>query len=461
MKSAGKFLRAFLILSNRKNRHSFCKQKLSPLYPYSLYVPSMNRNAFYCKKISETLCQVFVTDIYDEFLLERIRLERQCRIEPIESSENEIRKMKRRDIQSSSSIINEICTQQKKVETANSWESEPIINLVDSLLDEALKQRATDIHLEPSSEGFRIRFRKDGLLSNYRNLPQWIADPTLIRLKLLANVDITERRLPLDGSFLFQGNLEKVNIRLSTIPIQEESQNSEKCVLRLLPSHDEGRTLDDLQISEKNLKALRHSFDSPQGILLITGPTGSGKTTTLYAGLREIIPRKINVTTIEDPVEYRLIGANQVQVNSKCGLTFAQALRSILRQDPDVILIGEIRDSETAQIAMQAAQTGHLVLATLHTNNAMGAYSRLEDFGISAKQLNDCLLGIVAQRLLRKTVYTDKGNYIYNGRIAAMEFLHPNGNFADGSIEEYAKRLVTQGKTSEEECRRVLGQLTC
>lgn len=417
----------------------------------------MSADLYWCQRKNASEIQVAIPDIYNEFLLERIRVENDCRVTPIQSSETEVRLMMRSEQQNSETIINNICQQKKSFGQDNSWESEPIINLVDSLLEEALRQKASDIHLEPSTNGFRVRFRKDGLLEDYRILPDWIADPTLVRLKLMAQVDITERRLPLDGSFAFQGGGHQANIRLSTLPIRNENQNSEKCVLRLLPAQDENITLDKLQLGEKTLIALRQAFRSPQGLLLITGPTGSGKTSTLYAGLREIIPNKVNVTTIEDPVEYKLDGANQVQVNSKYGFTFAQALRSILRQDPDVILIGEIRDSETAQIAIQAAQTGHLVLATLHTNNAKGACTRLEDLGVSTLQLRESLLGVISQRLLRKISSRSGRATIYNGRIAAMEYLLPDGNYAEGSIREYASRLVQDGLTDQDEVSRVLG----
>lgn len=183
---------------------------------------------------------------------------------------------------------------------ANSWESEPIINLVDSLIEKALEMKASDIHLEPGEGSFRVRFRIDGILEDYRELPGWLSEPVIVRLKLLAKADITERRLPHDGSFAFQGLRENANIRLSTLPIQ----GGEKCVLRLLPTEDREQTLDSLEFTGEILHAFRRIFSKPQGLFLITGPTGSGKTTTLYAGLREILQRKINVTTIEDPVEY-------------------------------------------------------------------------------------------------------------------------------------------------------------
>ena len=306
-----------------------------------------------------------------------------------------------------------------------------------------------------------MRLRIDGLLTEYRTFPQWLAEPVLIRLKVMANADITERRLPHDGSFAFDNFQQKINVRLSTIPVS----NGEKCVLRLLSASDSAQTLASLDFSEKTLQALRRIFSAPQGLFLVTGPTGSGKTTTLYAGLREIIHRKINVTTIEDPVEYELFGANQVSVNEKCGFTFAVALRSILRQDPDVILVGEIRDSETAQIALRAAQTGHLVLSTLHTNSAKGAAARLLDLGVSQNVLDEALLGVFAQRLVRKTAKctdTDSLNNAtsaphYSGRTIVCELLQPNGTYADGTMHDNAQKLVMKGITDENETARVLG----
>ena len=394
--------------------------------------------------------RVAVPDIYDELLLERLRVESGCRIDPEQKSEAEIRRLLRSDLhENSETLIRELELNKKQNATSD---SQPIIALVDSLLEQALDQGATDIHLEPGAKSFRIRFRKDGMLQDYKSLPSWLAEPILIRLKLLAQADITERRHPLDGSFSFQGTRGKANIRLSTIPVQ----NGEKCVLRLLRISDDssnGETLDDLGFSPALLQAFRKAFSAPQGLLLITGPTGSGKTTTLYAGLREIIHRSINVTTIEDPVEYELHGANQVQVNEKCGFTFAEALRSILRQDPDVILVGEIRDTETAKIALQASETGHLVLATLHTNSARAAEGRLQDLGVSSKQLRDSLLGIVAQRLLRKKA----SDGTYQGRIAAVEFLKPDGTYVEGDLKENALRLIREGVTDKAEMERVIG----
>lgn len=398
---------------------------------------------------SETL-HVVTTDIHDEMSLERIRIATGRRIVPEERSEAEVRQLIRAHaVKDPDSLWETLDNEGKPACKANTWESEPIINLVDSLMETALSKGVSDIHLEPCDEGLRIRFREDGMLENYRTLPSWFTDPVLVRLKILASVDITERRLPHDGSFRFSGIHSETSVRLSTIP----TQGGEKCVLRLLPAQDCGQTLEKLQLTKATLAALRDIFTKPQGLFLMTGPTGSGKTTTLYAGIREIISRDINVTTIEDPVEYPLDGANQVQVNERCGFTFATALRSILRQDPDVILVGEIRDEETARITVRAAQTGHLVLSTLHTNSAKAAYERLRDLGICESALEDSVIGIAAQRLLRQVA--EDGTY--KGRVAALELLLPGGSYADGTIREYAERLVKQKITDSAEVRRVLG----
>ena len=407
---------------------------------------------------SDISLKIAVPNSNDEFLLEKIRFVTQQRIVPEQHSPAEIRLMhSHAEAMDDEDLLQDL----KRLEQSRitSWESEPIINLVDSLIVKALQKKATDIHLEPMADALRVRFRIDGMLTEYRSFPQWLAEPVLIRLKVMANVDITERRLPHDGSFAFENFREKVNVRLSTIPIS----NGEKCVLRLLPANDTAETLDSLHFSETTLHAIRRIFGAPQGLFLVTGPTGSGKTTTLYAGLREIIQRKINVTTIEDPVEYELRGANQVPVNEKCGFTFAVALRSILRQDPDVILVGEIRDAETAQIALRAAQTGHLVLSTLHTNSAEAATARLLDLGVQKSILDEALLGVFAQRLVRKKASTSNENepqsYAtrYNGRTVVCELLLPGGSYADGTIQENASRLIQQGITDEEEVKRVLG----
>ena len=394
---------------------------------------------------------IAVPNANDELLFEKIRFITRQRVIPEQKTPTEIRLLQNHG----ESMDDEDLFKDLNVSRNSSWESEPVINLVDSLIRKALQKKATDIHLEPTADSLRVRFRIDGLLTEYRTFPVWLAEPTLIRLKVMANVDITERRLPHDGSFAFEDFRQKVNVRLSTIPIC----NGEKCVLRLLPATDTAETLADLNFSEKTLQHIRKIFSAPQGLFLVTGPTGSGKTTTLYAGLREIIQKKINVTTIEDPVEYELQGANQVPVNEKCGFTFAVALRSILRQDPDVILVGEIRDSETAQIALRAAQTGHLVLSTLHTNSAKGAATRLLDLHVPKSVLDEALLGVFAQRLVRKTDSTAslENTPRYSGRTIVCELLLPDGTYADGTMQDNAQKLVESGITDKEEIARVIG----
>lgn len=401
----------------------------------------------------ENFCKVAVLDENDELLLEKFRFNLNKKIMPVQKTATEIREL--------------LASQKNKFDNndldkihhfENSWESEPIINLVDSLLEDALDNGATDIHLEPSESQLRIRLRQDGLLQDFKVLPSWICDPVLIRLKILAEVDITDKRIPHDGSFTYDGFRHKANIRLSTIPIQSEGNAFEKCVLRLLPltvtqSSDTPSGLSKLSLSHPEELFLRTVFNSPQGLFLVTGPTGSGKTTTLHAGLQEIARKHINITTIEDPVEYVLDGVNQVQVNEKCGFTFAEALRSILRQDPDVIFVGEIRDEETAQIAIRAAQTGHLVLSTLHTNSAQAAFTRLQDLGIGTNAIKDSLLGIMAQRLVRKKV-----GPTYKGRRAVTEILRTDGTFVNGNLQDSANRLLARGITDKEELTRVLGQ---
>ena len=400
--------------------------------------------------------RIAVSDESDILLLDKIRMELNAEIIPQQMDATEIRRLQNESLSAEDSSTLENSLSENIGSEGSSWESEPIVNLVESLLENALRQNATDIHLEPTLEHFRIRFRKDGMLNDYKALPLWVSEPVLVRLKILSEIDITDKRIPHDGSFSFGSSKGKANIRVSTLPVQ----GGEKCVLRLLTlakdkcSDAKSDTLQSLQLDAESLHFLQGVFNSPQGLFLVTGPTGSGKTTTLHAGIREILHREINVTTIEDPVEYPLEGAAQVQVNEKYGFTFASALRAILRQDPDVIMVGEIRDSETAQIALRAAQTGHLVVSTLHTNSAEAAFSRLRDLGIAEAPLREALLGIMAQRLLRcRPVQT----LPYSGRRAVIEILKPDGTYVNGTLRENALQMVKDKITDEKEVSRVLG----
>jgi general secretion pathway protein E len=274
----------------------------------------------------------------------------------------------------------------------------PIVRLINALFAQALRENASDIHIEPFESRSVVRFRVDGMLRDIVEPPRGLHGVIVSRVKVMAQLDIAEKRLPQDGRIALRLAGRPVDVRVSTLP----TGHGERVVLRLLDKQAGRLTLTALGMSSSILAQLQQLIRQPHGILLVTGPTGSGKTTTLYAGLGELDARRQNIVTVEDPIEYDLDGVGQTQINSRIGLGFAQALRSILRQDPDVIMIGEIRDLETAQIAVQASLTGHLVLATLHTNDAASAVTRLVDMGVEPFLLASSLIGVVAQRLVRK-----------------------------------------------------------
>jgi len=274
----------------------------------------------------------------------------------------------------------------------------PIVKFVNLLVTQAITDRASDIHIEPSEAGLGVRYRIDGVLHEVHNSPKHMQNAVISRVKILSDIDIAERRKPQDGRMSVVHSGRKIDLRVATLP----TVWGEKIVMRILDNSTASLDLRDLSFSEENYGTYRESFTKPYGMILVTGPTGSGKSTTLYATLNAVARPEINVITVEDPVEYRLPGINQVQVNPKAGLTFAGALRSILRSDPDVVLLGEIRDHETAQIAIEAALTGHLVLSTLHTNDAPSAVTRLTEMGIEPFLVGSALDCVVAQRLARK-----------------------------------------------------------
>jgi type IV pilus assembly protein PilB len=292
----------------------------------------------------------------------------------------------------------------------------PIIQLVNMLIVQGVKDRASDIHIEPNEKGLLIRFRIDGMLHDIRTLPNTIKSAVISRIKILSKMDIAERRLPQDGRFQVKFGTREVDLRVSTIP----TVLGEKVVLRLLDKSKGLIQLEQLGFTPEQLEEFKSIITKSYGIILITGPTGSGKTTTLYAALNQVNSKDKNIITTEDPVEYKLNRINQIQIKPKINLTFANALRSILRQDPDIIMVGEIRDSETAQIAVQAALTGHLVFSTLHTNDAASALTRLIDMNIETFLISSSVIGVIAQRLVRvicekcKEEYTPEKN-ILNG----------------------------------------------
>ncbi len=275
----------------------------------------------------------------------------------------------------------------------------PIVRLVDMMLADGISSRASDVHVEPVDGGVVVRYRIDGVLRQVMKIPRSAGVPLISRIKIMSGLDIADRRRPQDGRARVAVNGAPVDLRISTLP----ATHGEKVVIRVLNTRSTVLSLDSLGMSEDEREAIANLLNNKEGIILVTGPTGSGKTTTLYSALRMVQSEGVNIVTVEDPVEYRL-GENivQVQVNEKAGLTFASALRSILRQDPDVVLVGEVRDHETAQIAVQASLTGHLVLSTLHTNDAPNAVTRLVDMGMEAYKIASALRGIIAQRLMRR-----------------------------------------------------------
>jgi type IV pilus assembly protein PilB len=287
-------------------------------------------------------------------------------------------------------------------------EDAPIVKFVNILISQAVQDRASDIHVEPAEKDLRVRFRIDGVLHEVMRSPKSITAGVTSRLKIMADINIAERRIPQDGRLSTVVNGKKVDLRVATLP----TVWGEKIVMRILDNSTAMLQLSDLGFAPTNYDVYARSFAKPYGMILVTGPTGSGKSTTLYATLNIVSNPQVNVITVEDPVEYKLPGINQVQTNAKAGLTFAAALRSILRSDPDVVLLGEIRDRETAHIAIEAALTGHLVLSTLHTNDAPSAIVRLTEMGIEPFLVGSALDCVLAQRLARKLCGRCKEQYV-------------------------------------------------
>jgi general secretion pathway protein E len=354
----------------------------------------------------------------------------------------------------------------------------PIIRMLNALLTQAARDGASDIHIEPYERHSSVRFRVDGNLREVVQPNRALHAALISRLKIMAELDISEKRLPQDGRISLRIGTRAVDVRVSTLP----SAYGERAVLRLLDKSESKLTLEAVGMQGETLRRFVQLIAQPHGIILVTGPTGSGKTTTLYSALGKLDAQSSNIMTVEDPIEYELGGIGQTQVNAKIDLTFAKALRAILRQDPDIIMIGEIRDFETAQIAIQASLTGHLVLATLHTNDAASAVTRLIDMGIEPFLLSSSLLGVLGQRLVRKLCKDCQGagcaacaHTGYTGRTGIFELLttddamraliHQSASEADiraaamaGGMKlmrEDGERLVAEGMTSREELVRV------
>jgi type II secretory ATPase GspE/PulE/Tfp pilus assembly ATPase PilB-like protein/ActR/RegA family two-component response regulator len=389
---------------------------------------------------------------------------------------------------------------------AEQVESGPVVKLTNLILSDAAKKGASDIHMEPGRAGGTVRFRVDGVLRTYMQMPMPALNRAVSRIKILGDLDIADRLRPQDGRARILVGERVCDLRISTVP----TRHAEKLVVRILDPEGSPK-LSELGLAEAEHERFRHMLSHREGIVVITGPTGSGKTTTLYAALQELATEEVNIMTVEDPVEYELAGITQIQVEPRQKVTFASALRAILRQDPDVILIGEIRDLETAAIAVQASLTGHLVLATLHTNEAIGVVGRLKDLGLETASIGESMRGLVAQRLLR-TVCPNCSERIgtgeltpeeqrladsygvkpvvrpgrcdecgkggYRGRVAAMEAVTVTSELSDliaagasaaelrsaataggmRPLREVALGLVTDGVTTLQEVERALGE---
>lgn len=284
----------------------------------------------------------------------------------------------------------------------------PIIRIVDTLIKHAILQEASDIHIEPDEKEVRVRYRIDGVLHDAMTLPKQVMQGIIARIKVLSNLKLDEHRVPQDGRFKIEKDDLKISFRVSILPIFD----GEKIVMRLLNENSKGLTLEEVGFSGKGLETVHRHIKKPNGMILVTGPTGSGKTTTLYTIMDILNTPELNISTVEDPVEYRMVRINQTQINPKVGLTFAAGLRSLLRQDPDVIMVGEIRDNETMEMAIHSAMTGHLVLSTLHTNSAIGTVPRLIDMGAEPFLLASTINSIIAQRLVRKLCPNCRKEYI-------------------------------------------------
>ncbi|CAG7648284.1 GspE/PulE family protein [Paenibacillus allorhizosphaerae] len=343
-----------------------------------------------------------MADPLDYFAIDELRMSTGLRIEPYIAARDELQRAIKRyyGLQESVDQISQILQnrEQEEAKLPAGEEDSPVVKTVNQIIIQAVQIGASDIHIDPQEDSLRIRYRVDGLMRTERTLPAHMQSVIVARIKIMANLNVAERRQPQDGRVEMEIDFRKVDIRISTLP----TIHGEKIVMRVLDLDSTLEELEKLGLSDHNLPLFLKGIQNPHGVVLITGPTGSGKTTTLYSALSRLNQENVNIVTVEDPVEYKLQGINQVQVNLTTGLTFARGLRAILRQDPNVVMVGEIRDLETAEIAVRAAMTGHLVLSTLHTNSAVNAITRLIDMGVEPFLVSSSISCIVAQRLVRR-----------------------------------------------------------
>jgi len=346
---------------------------------------------------------IAMADPMDYFAIEEVRMATGCQIEVSIAAKDDLYRTitKYYDLQESmEAALSDLDTREVGLEAQQEItdEDSPIVRLVNQIIANGVAQRTSDIHFDPQETEFCVRYRVDGVLRTERSLPKHMQSIITARIKIMGSLDITDNRTPQDGRIKMTVNFKPIDIRLSTLP----TSFGEKIVMRILDLSNAANDIDKLGFTPANEALFRQMITRPNGIVLITGPTGSGKSSTLYAALSNLNSEEVNIITIEDPVEYQIRGINQIQVKEEIGLTFAAGLRSILRQDPDIVMVGEIRDFETAQIAIRASLTGHLVLSTLHTNSAVESISRLHDMGIEPFLISSSLVGVLAQRLVRR-----------------------------------------------------------
>lgn len=338
-------------------------------------------------KVQDNVLTIAMSDPMDYYTIEDLEMSTGYRISPVIAAKDDIL-----------FAINKHYLEEVDLDDFSAGDTAPVVRVLDQLLQTGVQLKASDLHIDPRETDVVIRYRIDGRLQTEKHLPKSMQQSLVARIKILANLNITESRLPQDGRIKTTIGLAPVDLRISSLP----TVFGEKIVVRILDLNDALLGLSELSLLTQNYEAYQELIDLPSGLLLLTGPTGSGKTTTLYASINELNNERVNIVTVEDPVEFELPGINQVQVNNAVGLNFATGLRSILRQDPNIIMVGEIRDQETAEIAIRASLTGHLVFSTLHTNSALGAVPRLIDMGIEPYLVVSSISGIIAQRLVRR-----------------------------------------------------------
>ncbi|MFV9511069.1 GspE/PulE family protein [Tepidibacillus sp. LV47] len=360
---------------------------------------AINYQVIPIKKIGNKLV-IAMADPLDYYSIEDLRMTTGFQIEPVIATKEELSRAIDRyyGIQETVNEIMQNLPKEEEMDEQLQSEDAPVSRMVNQIIQNAVKQRASDIHFDPQENELRVRFRIDGQIRTEQFLPKHMQGIITSRLKIMAQLNIAEKRLPQDGRIQIEVDGRPIDIRISTLP----TVYGEKIVLRILDLSQAIKQIEQIGFSKTNAEKFRKMIHKTYGIILITGPTGSGKTSTLYAALNELNREDVNIITVEDPVEYRIAGINQVQVNEKTGLTFARGLRSILRQDPNIIMVGEIRDLETAEIAIRAALTGHLVLSTIHTNDAVTTVTRLIDMGIEPFLVSSAVTGVVGQRLVRR-----------------------------------------------------------